>query len=47
MCAFCNVWKCVCVHFVMCGSVYVCVFNMWKCVCVRFIMFGSVYVWVS
>jgi len=25
MCGFCNVWVCVCVGFLICGSVYVCV----------------------
>ena len=25
VCGFCNVWVCVCVGFVMCGCVYVCV----------------------
>jgi hypothetical protein len=36
-----GVVMCVCVGFVMCGCVYVCV-----CVCVGFVMCGCVYVWV-
>ena len=42
---------CVCVGFVMCGGVCVCVCmcgfcNVWVCVCVGFVMCGCVYVWV-
>ena len=57
MCGFCEVWVCVCVGFVKCGCVYVCVLecmgvgmcgfcNVWVCVCVGFAMCGWVYVWV-
>jgi len=31
MCGFCNVWVCVCVGFVMCGCVYVCVVVLCMC----------------
>ena len=49
MCGFCNVWVCVCMGFVMCGCVWVCVCglcNVWVCVSVDFVMcgyFGNVY----
>jgi len=39
MYGFCNV--CVCMSFVMCGSVYV-----WVCVCVGFVICGFVYLCV-
>ena len=40
MCGFSNVWLCVGVVSVLCGSGYV-----WVCMCV-FVMFGCLYVWV-
>jgi hypothetical protein len=44
---FCNVWVCVCVLFVKCVFVCMCVFcNVWLCVCVGFVMYGCVYVCV-
>ena len=52
MCGFCVVLMCVCVGFVMCGCVYVCVlcvvvcmcgfYNVWFCVCVGFVLCGCV-----
>ena len=51
MCGFCNVWVCVrvCVGFVMCGCVCMCMdgfCNVWVYVCVGFVMCGYMYVWV-
>ena len=50
LCAFCNVWVCVYVRFVMvCLCVCVCMYgfcNVWVCVCVRFVMAGCVFVCV-
>jgi len=44
VCAFCNVWLCVCLGFVMCGCVYggeeFC--NVWVFVCLDFAMCGCV-----
>jgi hypothetical protein len=54
MCGFCNVWVCVCMGFVMCGCVLLCVgvcmygyCNVWVCVCVGFVMCGCVCVCVG
>jgi len=49
MCGFCNVLLCVCVGFVMCGCVCVCMCgfcNVLLCVCVGFVICCCVYVWV-
>jgi hypothetical protein len=46
ICAFFNVWECVCVGFVMCGCVMFAFCNVGVCVCVRILMCGSVYVCV-
>jgi len=43
MCGFCNVWVCVCVDFVMIGSMYLWVLNVWVCVCASFVIFDCVY----
>ena len=46
MCAFGNVWVCVCVGLVKCGCVMCGFSNVWVCVCVGFVMCSCVYVWV-
>jgi len=57
MYGFCNVWLCVCMSYVMCGCVYVCVllclgvcmYGLCKvlvCVCIYFLMSGCMYEWV-
>jgi hypothetical protein len=44
MCVFCNVWKCVCVNFVMC--VYMCGCIGIICTCIYFILYSFVYVYL-
>ena len=46
MCGFCSLSLCVCVGFLMCGSVMCGFCNVWVRVHGGFVVCGCMYVWV-
>ena len=49
MCGFCSVWVCVCLDFVMCECVDLCIYgfcDVWVFVYMDILKCGCVYEWI-